>query len=304
PLLALLPWPFHGRAEPCLLALDVGQGDAVVARTAEGAAFLVDAGPSDDSRDAGRAAVEPALRAEGISTVSLAILSHAHRDHYGGLAWLARRGWIATLAENGSDPRGAWRGPIDEGLRRAGAARVVIARDTVFVRGGVSIALRAPPGLGDDPGRGNALENNRSIAAHLTLGQATVFLPGDAEREAEEVALPSLPRAAILKAPHHGSRTSSESAWLDRIAPRLVLVSCGEGNRFGHPDRGTMGRYRLLGAAVFRTDEEGAVRVTPHPGGAWVSTRRHPAPTFVRFDAGRVPGQAGEAPAAGRGVSR
>ncbi|MGE5175245.1 MAG: ComEC/Rec2 family competence protein [Hyphomicrobiales bacterium] len=282
PALALAPRP-AAPVTPHLVAIDVGQGDALLVRAASGG-VLIDAGPSDEGRDAGRAAVEPVLRDEGLARVDLAILSHAHRDHFGGLAWLARRGWIAAIAENGSDPRGAWRRPIAEGLRRFGGARFVVARDTAVTAAGLRAALRAPPDLGAAPGRGNALENNRSLVAMLSLQGATLFLPGDAEHEAEEATLPRLAPVAILKAPHHGSRTSSDAAWLERLRPRIVLVSCGERNRFGHPAAATMGRYRLLGADVLRTDVEGAVRVTPAPGGAWISTRRHPMPRFLRFD--------------------
>src|SRR5438093_856537 len=63
--------------------------------------------------------------------------------------------------------------------------------------------------------------------------------------------------------------------------PRIVLVSCGERNRFGHPDHDVLDRYRRAGASVFRTDQEGAVRVTIGRTGGWVSTRKHPAPVFV-----------------------
>jgi len=68
---------------------------------------------------------------------------------------------------------------------------------------------------------------------------------------------------------------------VDRLRPRIVLVSCGEHNRFGHPDPGVIDRYRRAGACVLRTDQEGAVRVTIGPAGGWISTRRHPAPVFV-----------------------
>ena len=78
--------------------------------------------------------------------------------------------------------------------------------------------------------------------------------------------------------PHHGSRTSCDAAFLAAVRPRLAIISCGEGNRFGHPDRATVGRLRLAGARVLRTDLEGAVRVTFTPGGAWISTQAHPAP--------------------------
>jgi competence protein ComEC len=300
-VLPLLPWDALSRAEgrPFLLAIDVGQGDALLARLEDGSALLFDAGPSDDRRDAGRSAVEPALRAEGISRFRVAVLSHAHGDHFGGLAWLARRGWIGALLENGSDPRGAWRGPIERGVARSGGSVRRVSRDTTIVLAGGGLALRAPPPDSLIAASGNAAENDRSIVADLTLGGTSVHVPGDAEERAEAAAIGiegRLTHADILKAPHHGSRTSSTLEWLERIAPRIVLVSCGEGNRFHHPSARTIGRYRRIGAKVFRTDREGAIRVTPTRGGAWVSTRAHPAPEWIPLGARRPPDRASPDP--------
>jgi len=301
--LPLVPWGAITPRAPrpaFLLAIDVGQGDALLARTSDRSAVLFDAGPSDDSRDAGRSAVEPALRAEGITRVAAAILSHAHQDHFGGLGWLARRGWIGALLENGSDPRGAWRRAIEPGVARAGGVVVTIRRDTTIALPGGDLAVWAPAPESLLASSGNAAENDRSLAASLTLGTLRAHLPGDAEERAERAAIAiagRLPRAALLKAPHHGSRTSSTGAWLERIVPRIVLVSCGEGNRFGHPATTTLGRYRRIGARVYRTDREGAIRVTPGRTGAWVSTRAHPAPEWV-------PCEPPAGPSRGAGIQR
>ncbi|HEU4765255.1 MAG TPA: MBL fold metallo-hydrolase, partial [Candidatus Eisenbacteria bacterium] len=291
-------------ASAVLVAIDVGQGDALFARGSEGTTLLVDAGPATESRDMGKAAVEPLLRAERVARLDRALLSHAHGDHFGGLEWLARRGWIPSLLENGSDPRAAWRRAIDADLSTRGGQRVVVARDTVIVEEGAgertdpsrqggplasavsartNLAVWAPPADSLVRARGNAIENNRSLVATLTLDGARTFLPGDAEDEAERADLARVAPVEILKAPHHGSRTSSTAEWVRALAPRIVLVSCGEKNRFGHPSRATMGRYRLAAARVFRTDQEGAIRVTIARGGAWVSTRAHPEPEWVSW---------------------
>ncbi|HTM00367.1 MAG TPA: ComEC/Rec2 family competence protein [Candidatus Omnitrophota bacterium] len=282
---SFLPTGARRPAAAALVAIDVGQGDALFARGAEGTTLLVDGGPATESRDMGKAAVEPLLRAEGIARLDRALLSHAHGDHFGGLEWLARRGWIPSLLENGSDPRAAWRRAIDADLRARGGRRVVVARDTTLVAEGTrtSLCVWAPPADSLVRARGNAIENNRSLVATLTLDGARTFLPGDAEDEAEAADLPRVTPVEVLKAPHHGSRTSSTAEWVRALAPRIVLVSCGEKNRFGHPSRATMGRYRLAGARVFRTDQEGAIRVTIARGGAWVSTRAHPEPEWVSW---------------------
>ena len=278
----LLAWvaPFLPAVRPpdraaWILTLDVGQGDGTIVHAPD-ATVLVDAGPSSESRDEGRLTIEPALRAEGITRLDVAILSHAHRDHYGGLGWLSRRGFLGALLENGSDPRGAWRATI------ARVRDIAVSRDTALAALDARVVRVAESGpAAARPG--NAHENNRSLVAFLSLTGHAICFAGDAEHDAEMelLARGAITRAAILKVPHHGSRTSSDSTWIAALRPRVALISCGEGNRFGHPDPATVGRYLRAGARVYRTDREGAIRVTVTRAGALVSTRAHPSPELV-----------------------
>lgn len=276
--------PAASSVDTIVLSLDVGQGDATWVGLPGGRSMLIDAGPADEERDSGERVVEPALRAEGRGPLDAAILSHAHLDHFGGFPWLACRGWFARWAENGSDPAGAWRRAIASALRARHGARVEIASDTLLEIPNAE-PIRIFRGL-DGAG-----ENDRSIAALFGRGDRSILFAGDLETAGEAALLPRLGRVGVLKAPHHGSRTSSGAEWVARLRPRVVLISCGEGNRFGHPDSTVLDRYRRAGSTVWRTDQEGAVRVTLRARGAWVSTRRHPAPVFVAWsrDASAIP---------------
>ena len=275
-----------------LLALDVGQGDATLLLGGGGNAILADAGPRSDWRDEGRVTVEPALRAEDVGRVTAAISSHGHRDHEGGFLWLARRGWLDRVAENGggSGDRDAWRAEVE----RRGASVALAPGRAVRIEGGAWNVRVEGPRSGSDPARGaegdrkalgspNTAENDRSLVARADAGRWRALFPGDIEEAGERAWLDegAIGSADVLKVPHHGSRTSSTPEWIARVRPRVAIVSAGAGNRHGHPSASTLARYRRAGAWVLRTDLEGAIRITESGGLLLVSTRARPAPRAV-----------------------
>ena len=279
------------RAAPRLLVLDVGQGDASLLLAPDGGAVAIDAGPRSAQRDEGRLTVEPALRAEGVRGRVMIIASHGHRDHEGGILGLARRGWVASVLENGggSADREEWRGAVSEGK---GSVEALLHSKRRLEFRGISLTVEAPR-AGHDPARGpaigagtsaNSAENDRSLVASARIvsndGRAwSALFAGDLERDGEEAWLRGgLGRFDILKVPHHGSRTSSTAEWVARIRPRVAVVSAGERNRHRHPSPETLRRYRREGAWVLRTDQEGAIRITGGDHGLLVSTRAHPLP--------------------------
>ena len=94
------------------------------------------------------------------------------------------------------------------------------------------------------------VRNEDSIVLEVRLGQVSIVLPGDIGREGEQVVVPRLEpgRLVILKAPHHGSATSSTPPFLAALRPAAVIFSCGRDNRFGHPHPAVVARYRAIGA--------------------------------------------------------
>ncbi|HEX5030198.1 MAG TPA: ComEC/Rec2 family competence protein [Candidatus Eisenbacteria bacterium] len=279
-LVPFVPAPRRAPSGPAIVMLDIGQGDATWVSLPGGGSLLVDAGPRDERRDSGESVIEPALRAEGAGRIANALLSHAHLDHFGGFEWLARRGWIGTLWENGRDRRGAWRRGLSRALARRGGRALGVARDTTLALGG-GASLTIERGIADGPH-----ENDASLAAILEVGGATALFAGDLETDGEEALLPRLGPVDVVKAPHHGSKTSSGEDWVAKLHPSVVLVSSGEHNRFHHPNPTVLGRYERWGAQVLRTDQEGAIRLTLAPGGAWISTRAHPAPERLTWNRG------------------
>jgi competence protein ComEC len=239
--------------------LDVGQGDGIVVQFPEGQSLLVDAGGSATGFDVGTRVVRPALWALGIRRLDWLAVTHGDIDHAGG----------ASSIVNELEPREVWEGvPV---LRNAtmqrlrtsaqlhgGAWMRLVAGQSLEV-GSASIEVLNPPAPDwERP----ATRNDDSIVLRLDFGDVSVMLTGDIGAAVERnLALATRPRLRLLKAPHHGSRTSSSPALVREWLPQAVIVSVGRGNTFGHPAPDVLARYAQFGVDVFRTDRDGAIAI-------------------------------------------
>lgn len=260
----LLPLAFFRAPAPALGeawidVLDVGQGLAVIVRTATHA-LAYDAGPSWNAEsDSGNRIVVPFLRGEGVRRLDGLVVTHADDDHAGGAATVARSRAPPWLASNlpGDDER--------HGLVPASLACVAGMRwrwDGV----GFEVLHPAAADLLD-----RRRENDRSCVLRVEAGAGSALLAADIERQAEGELLARFPRALradALLVPHHGSRSSSTPAFVAAVSPRIALVSAGWRNRFRQPSPLVEARYAERGASIFRTDVHGAIRVElPAEGG-------------------------------------
>jgi competence protein ComEC len=239
--------------------LDVGQGDSTLVRLPGKRALLVDAGGLPGaSFDIGERVVAPSLRALAVRSIDTLILTHGDPDHIGGAPAVLRR----------FAPRQIWEGvpvPPHPALRELASAamlsgtvwRSVQAGDRE-TSGGVEIRVLHPPPPDWERQR---VRNEDSVVIELRLASVSIVLPGDIGREAEQILSPQLATApiTIVKAPHHGSATSSTDAFIAAAHPSAVVFSAGRNNRFGHPAPAVVARYRSAKCLVFRTDEDGAI---------------------------------------------
>lgn len=235
-----------------LSALDVGQGTAVVVRTARHT-LLFDAGPAfPGGFDAGRAVVVPYLLAIGVHRLDRLIVSHRDLDHRGGVP--AVRALIEVDDEIGA--------LVPEACR-AGQSWQWDGVDFEILNG-------PAPGLSENDG-GCVL---RIVSAHLSA-----LLPADIEAKGETALLAASAgalHADILLAPHHGSRTSSSPAFIDAVQPGIVIYSAGWHHRFHHPAPDVVTRYatRVPGVRQYATGDSGAVIVRETANGPEVSEWR------------------------------
>ena len=242
-----------------VIFMDVGQGDATLIRFPRGSTLLVDAGglPSPASFDIGDRVVGAVLRSLGVRRLDTAAITHGDADHVGGLRSVVRDFRPRELWEGIPVPRS----PALAALRRESVAQRtgVQAGDRVEIDG-VDIIVHHPA-LAD--WERQEVRNDDSIVLEIRWRDVSIVLPGDVGREVEQAIAPRFAPAGIriLKVPHHGSLTSSSRTFLDRLAPRVAIVSAGRNNTFGHPAPDVLKRYHEIGAQIFRTDQDGAVMV-------------------------------------------
>lgn len=262
--IAAAPWTLVA-AVPTDLRLtlfDVGQGDAALVELPGGRRLVVDAGGAGiEGRDLGHRVVAPALRAMGVRRLDYVVVTHADADHLGGAASLVRE----------FRPAEVWVGvpvhehPPTEALKAAVAAAGAVWRETRagdrLEVGGVAIDVRHPPAPDWQRLRPR---NDDSIVLDLRWRDVRVVLSGDAGADVEAGLVSAAGAVApltLVKAGHHGSRTSTSDAWLAALRPWVALVSVGAANPFGHPAPEVLARLERAGVDVWRTDREGAITV-------------------------------------------
>lgn len=255
PLLAVVAYPYAvpPPGEFRLVALDVGQGTAVLVETARHR-LLYDTGPKlSASVDAGERVILPYLYAHGIGGLDMLVISHQDDDHAGGaLSVLAGQHVARTLSSLSPNH------PIVAASRAHAACRA----GQSWVWDGVRFDMLHP----DDASLASSTlkPNGRSCVLRVSNDRHAMLLPGDIEKAQERALLARLPDGAlaadVVLAPHHGSLTSSTPAFVDAVMPRHVVYQAGYLNRFGHPRDAVMTRYRQAGATAWRSDRHGAVR--------------------------------------------
>lgn len=241
--------------------LDVGQGDATLLRLPGGGTVLVDAGGArPGAPDPGELAVSPALLTLRVRALDLLVITHPHRDHCGGARAILETfpvGEVWTSGHPGGDPECA---AVLEAAALAGVPVQPVAAGHRASLGGACFAEVLHPTAPADDDLG---VNDRSLVVRVDCGPGMqITLAGDVEALGEaRLAGRVGARAAadVLKAPHHGSKTSSTDALLDAVRPQVAVVSVGRRNRFGQPAKAVLDRYAARGIDVRRTDLEGTI---------------------------------------------
>ena len=284
--LAVWGWQVFGPRPLTIHFVDVGQGDAAIVMTPSGQNFLVDAGGISEDFDTGKNIIVPYLRYLGIRELDGVWVSHSDYDHVGGLPSVLELIPVKeVLVGNEADPfgysrlgrKGSAAGRRNGGGKRPGSGAGKAPAPKVKVLGRPRVRRVAAGEVLDlggcrfrillaDSNRDHATEkttdpNAASVMMVLEQGGRRIFFTGDADGEMEEAVADRAGQVDFLKVSHHGSGTASTELFLHKVRPPAALVSCGRGNRHGHPRRETLERLEDAGVQVLRTDLLGAVTV-------------------------------------------
>ena len=244
--------------------LNVGQGDSILIETPE-QTVLIDTSDVDE-----REKLAKELKKAGVTKIDKVILTHPHADHIGGMDVILNGSYhVGSIYDNGMPSAsklfiGYLKKAKAQGIQRQGLK----AGDVLDLGGGARFEVLAPSA--DLVAKGQAKgykhdPNNESVVGRLVFGGFTMMFTGDAEKDAEAAILQGHRddvKSLVLKAGHHGSRTSSSSPWLAAVQPETCLISCGTGNDYGHPHKETLAAYKKINAKTYRTDQNGTITIT------------------------------------------
>ena len=233
--------------------LDVGQGESVALCSGSEAA-LVDCGSSNSYVDAGSVAAD-ALQSAGIRRLSSVIVTHYHADHTNGLTEVLTRLPVDTLYLPDIEDEYGVRDRLVSLAAHQGADVVFVTEPTRIALGEAVLTVYPPLLTTGDL-------NEQGLTALATAGDFDLLITGDMAGQTEQLLAQTylLPDVEVLVVSHHGSRYSSDESFLRAITPDNAVISVGD-NRYGHPAEETLRRLQAVGATVWRTDQQGSIRI-------------------------------------------
>ena len=241
--------------------LDVGQGDSIFIELPNGKTMLVDAGENYHGQG-----IIDYVQTIGYHKLDYVVATHPHEDHIGSMPYIVRNFEIGSIympdvTANTATFESLLKAIKAKGLRvKNGRTGVHIIKD-----GELTADIIAP----DKPDESNL--NNSSIVLLLTFGNVSYLLTGDAETK-ELNAIRADMHATVLKAGHHGSKTSTTQTLLKKISPSVTVISCGKNNDYGHPHAEVLKMLKSANSSVYRTDRDQTVIVTTDGSSLTVST--------------------------------
>jgi competence protein ComEC len=245
-----------------IVFIDVGQGDSILVILPNTKTLLIDGGDLE-----GSGKVLASLQEHGLSHIDVVVATHPHADHIGGLVDIIKNVDVGQVLDSGQvHTTQTFEDFLDAIEAKQIPLKSVREGDSINLDPAVKIDVLNPPANLVDGADNEAEFNDNSIVLKLTYAEFSALLTGDME-ERNEARLVSENTTAldadVLKAGHHGSRTSSSIPFLNAVTPEVVIISLGAGNTYGHPNQEALDRISAARTEhLFRTDIDGTISVT------------------------------------------
>lgn len=241
--------------------IDVGQGDAALIRTAEGD-VLIDAGDNYAEED-----LKAYLDRCGVDDLAYVVFTHPDADHIGGADAVLENYDVERVVRTDREADSKVYRTMVSLIEAEGAEDIRANVGDTFSVGEVTFTVLAPISSNYKSA------NDSSVVLRVDYGETSILFTGDAETASEGDMLKRYGGSVggmldcdILKAGHHGSNSSSGTSFLQAVTPDVAVISCGEGNKYGHPHREVVTRYEDMGISILRTDKEGSIVFTSNGG--------------------------------------
>lgn len=240
------------------LTLDVGQGESVIL-TSGGETALVDCGSSNSYKDPGGLAADT-LHSMGVRELRAVVVTHYHADHTNGLYEVLRRIPVQTIYLPDIEDEYGVRERLVSLAEEKGAQVTYVTKETADTLGDTVLTIYPPVQSGGDL-------NELGLTALASAGDFDLLITGDMSGSTEKklVETYALPNIEVLVVSHHGSRYSSNIRFLKAVTPEAAVISVGD-NNYGHPSEETLQRLLAVGADIWRTDQQGTIRITVNGG--------------------------------------
>lgn len=231
--------------------IDVGQADCALLRTGE-YAMLIDGGNVEDS-----SLVVSYLLSLGIEDLDCVVATHAHEDHAGALAGILAVFPVETVYVTTTTYASECYDDFMHYVDQQGITPNIPTPGDRYALGEAQVTFLGPV-------KSYAETNDTSLVCRVDYGEVSFLLTGDMEVTAEEDLLDAgaKVKADVLKVGHHGSSSSTSYRFLYEVDPQYAVISCGEGNSYGHPEEEVLSRLQDAGVTTYRTDLSGTIVAT------------------------------------------
>ena len=240
--------------------LDVGQGESAFIEFPGGKRMLIDGGGmAAGDFDIGERVIAPFIWNKRVMGIDYIALSHPNSDHYNGLPFILRNFRIGEIWESGIEEGSEGYADFKAAAEESGGLHKRAWDGDRLAVNDVTVEVLNPP-KGYEP-RDDRGANNGSLVLKMVYGKTSFLFTGDIEKEAECQLLSKNDelKSTVLKAPHHGSLTSSTIEFLNAVKPEKAVFSVGYKNRFGFPKEDVIKRYKYINTDIYRTDRNGAI---------------------------------------------